>query len=392
MRQPDLSVVMPCLNEERTVGACIQKALSFAAQHGVEMEVIVSDNGSTDKSVEIAESLGARVVSASQKGYGFALMAGIDNASGKYVIMGDADDSYDFSNLSGIYEKLESGYDLVMGNRFKGGIMPGAMPFLHRYLGNPVLSFIGRLFFGAHIGDFHCGLRGFTKNAYEQMNLRTGGMEFASEMVVKSSILHLKITEVPIILHPDGRDRKPHLRTWSDGWKHLRFMMLFSPAWIFLYPGIVLMCLGLLGIGLLNFQDLQINQVRLGISTLLFAYLFIILGFQLSSFFLTARMYGTYMGVFPASDSMRKIQKHVSMEKGLILGSLLVLLGFLFAALSFLDWYQSGFGDLNPYHNLRLLFPALTLIVLGTQIIFSGFLISALQISTQHSRNYAGNG
>jgi glycosyltransferase involved in cell wall biosynthesis len=355
------------------------------------MEVIVSDNGSTDKSVAIAESLGARVVSASQKGYGFALMAGIDNAKGKYVIMGDADDSYDFSNLSDIYEKLESGYDLVMGNRFKGGIMPGAMPFLHRYLGNPVLSFIGRLFFSAHIGDFHCGLRGFTKNAYEKMNLRTGGMEFASEMVVKSSILGLKITEVPIILHPDGRDRKPHLRTWSDGWKHLRFMMLFSPAWIFLYPGIVLMCLGLLGIGLLNFQDLQINQVRLGISTLLFAYLFIILGFQLSSFFLTARMYGTNMGVFPASDNMRKIQKYVSMEKGLILGSFLILLGVLFAALSFLDWYQTGFGDLNPYHNLRLLFPALTLIILGTQIIFSGFLISALQISTQHSRNYSGN-
>lgn len=386
MEQFDLSIVMPCLNEERTLGVCIRKAKTFIEKAGINAEVIISDNGSTDDSVRISQELGARVVPAEKKGYGFALMSGIEAAKGRYVIMGDADDSYDFSELSGIYGKLTEGYDLVMGNRFKGGIRPGAMPFLHRYLGNPVLSFVGRLFFNTGIGDFHCGLRGFSKNAYQRMGLCTGGMEFASEMIVKSSILGLKMAEVPIILHPDGRDRKPHLRTWSDGWRHLRFMLLFSPAWLFLYPGIVLMGLGLIGTILLSFQDLQLKHVRLGISTLLFAYLFIILGFQLVSFFISSRIYSIHMGVFPESPGMAKLQRYLTLERGLIAGALLLLTGAVLAFLSFFYWYRQGFGDLDPYHNLRLLFPALTFIVLGVQIILSGFFLSALNISTQHGR------
>ena len=251
----DLSVVMPCLNEAETLAVCIKKANTFFDTNSINGEVIIADNGSTDGSQDIALNLGARVISIPQKGYGNALKGGFENASGTYIIMGDADDSYDFSNLSPFVEKLKEGNDLVIGNRFKGGIKKGAMPFLHKYLGNPVLSFLGRLFFKSSIGDFHCGLRGFSKEAYGKMQLTTSGMEFASEMIVKSHLLNLKIAEVPIILYPDGRSRKPHLKTWSDGWRHLRFMLLYSPKWLFLLPGMAYDVIGLYAIDFVDYKS-----------------------------------------------------------------------------------------------------------------------------------------
>jgi len=383
----ELSIVMPCLNEERTVGICIEKALRFMRANGIAGEVVIGDNGSTDDSVRIAESLGARVASTPKKGYGFALMAGIKAAQGRYIIMGDADDSYDFSALGEMLEKLRAGHDLVMGNRFKGGIKPGAMPFLHRYLGNPVLSMLGRLFFKIPVRDFHCGLRGFSKEAYSRLNMQTGGMEFASELVVKASLQKFKIAEVPVILYPDGRDRKPHLRTWSDGWRHLRFLLLHSPDWLFLYPGLFLLLIGITGAAILSFGDIRIEHVRLGIHTLLYAYLFIMVGFHFLSFFMVSRLFGIDTQLFPQPKEYHKVRKLVTLETGLIVGFILLLAGIFLSAINIYDWKQTGFGDLEPNHNLRLLFPSITFILIGIEIILASFILSFIKISIRQEED-----
>ncbi len=383
----ELSIVMPCLNEERTVGVCIEKALGFLHSNGIAGEVVIGDNGSTDDSVRIAESLGARVAATAKKGYGFALMAGIKAAQGRYIIMGDADDSYDFSALGEMLEKLRAGHDLVMGNRFQGGIKPGAMPFLHRYLGNPVLSMLGRLFFKIPVRDFHCGLRGFSKEAYSRLNMQTGGMEFASELVVKASLQKFKIAEVPVILYPDGRDRKPHLRTWSDGWRHLRFLLLHSPDWLFLYPGLFLLLIGITGAAILSFGDIRIEHVRLGIHTLLYAYLFIMVGFHFLSFFMVSRLFGIDTQLFPQPKEYHKVRKLVTLETGLIVGFILLLAGIFLSAINIYDWKQTGFGDLEPNHNLRLLFPSITFILIGIEIILASFILSFIKISIRQEED-----
>ena len=295
--KPELSVVMPCLNEAETLAICIQKAQRFFKENGVEGEVVIADNGSDDGSQQIAVDNGARVIPVAEKGYGNALKGGIAAAEGTYVIMGDADDSYDFLNLTPYLEKLREGYDLVMGNRFKGGIKKGAMPFLHRYLGNPVLSFIGRLFFKSKIGDFHCGLRGFSKEAFYEMELKTSGMEFASEMIVKASLADMKIAEVPTVLSPDGRTRPPHLNTWRDGWRHLRFLLLYSPKWLFLIPSVLLMLFGA-GVSLrLLFGSIQIGATRFDVHTLLFSSALFLIGFQLLLFYGLTKIYTVENGL-----------------------------------------------------------------------------------------------
>lgn len=295
----ELSILMPCLNEAETLEVCIHKAQSFLITHGIEGEVIIADNGSTDGSADLASSLGARVVQIPDKGYGEALKGGIQAAKGKYIIMGDADDSYDFSALMPFVEQLRAGKELVMGNRFKGGIKKGAMPFLHRYLGNPVLSFIGRLFFGSSIGDFHCGLRGFSAEKIKSLSLVSAGMEFASEMVVKATIFKLNIAEVPIILYPDGRSRKPHLRTWRDGWRHLVFLLMYSPRWLFFYPGISLLIFGVFGLSIIYSGTVNIDRLNFDVHTMAVAGLLVNVGLQLLFFSIFIRIFAIVNGLFP---------------------------------------------------------------------------------------------
>src|SRR6266542_3488274 len=302
---PELSIVMPCLNEAETIGACIAKARRFLDSSGVGGEIVVADNGSTDGSQQIAASAGARIVGVAERGYGSALQGGIAAARGRFVVMGDADDSYDFSALGTFIEKLRGGADLVMGDRFAGGVLPGAMPPLHRYLGNPVLSAVGRLFFRSPVRDFHCGLRGFAKSAYERMHLRTTGMELASEMVVKATLLGMRIEEVPIVLHPDGRSRPPHLRSWRDGWRHLRFLLLYSPRWLFLYPGLLLMFIGALVVGWLLPHPRTVGSVTFDVQTLLYAGMAIVIGFQAALFAIFTKVFAINAGLLPED---RKLQ------------------------------------------------------------------------------------
>lgn len=375
---PELSVVMPCLNEAETLEVCISKAFSFFEKHQVQGEVIIADNGSTDGSQAIAERLGAKVVHVAEKGYGNALKGGITSASGTYVIMGDADDSYDFNSLMPYLEKLREGYDLVMGNRFKGGIKKGAMPFLHKYLGNPVLSFIGRLFFNIKIGDFHCGLRGFSKEAFAKMHLKTTGMEFASEMIVKTKLAGLSIAEVPTILSPDGRSRPPHLNTWRDGWRHLRFLLLYSPRWLFLTPGIILIVLGLITSGLLIFDQVVIKGVVFDIHTLLYTFSLILIGFQFVLFYGLTKIFAVEQGLLPKSNRYDKLFRFFNLEKGLIIGIVLLGIGFYLSYLGFSSWEDSNFGDLKPSQTLRIIIPAIFTLLLGVQIILFSLFFSIL--------------
>ena len=377
-KNPELSVVMPCLNEAETLDICIKKAKSFFEANHITGEIVIADNGSTDGSIAIAESLNAKVVHAAQKGYGSALKTGINAASGTYIIMGDADDSYDFGNLMPFLENLRAGYDLVMGNRFKGGIEKDAMPFLHKYLGNPVLSFIGKLFFKIKINDFHCGLRGFSKSAYHKMNLKTSGMEFASEMVVKSKLNNLNITEVPTTLKKDGRTRAPHLKTWSDGWRHLRFLMLYAPNWLFLYPGILLATIGLLLSLLLIFQPLEINGIILDVHTLLFASAFLLIGFQFVIFYGFTKIFAVENELLPKSKRYNSLIKIINLEKGLILGFLLICLGLYLSFKSLAVWQTNDFGNLDTNTTLRLVIPAITLLQLGIQTMLFSFFFSVL--------------
>jgi glycosyltransferase involved in cell wall biosynthesis len=370
----ELSIVMPCLNEAETLGICIQKARNYLDTHGIVGEVIVADNGSTDGSPDIALEMGARLVRVRSQGYGNALMAGIAAAMGRYVIMGDADDSYDFGRLTPFLEKLRSGCDLVMGNRFQGGIQPGAMPPLHRYLGNPVLTGIGRLFFPSPCGDFHCGLRGFRKVAIESLDLRTTGMEFASEMVVKASLYKMRIAEVPTILSPDGRSRPSHLRSWRDGWRHLRFLLLYSPRWLFLYPGLLLVAVGL-GVGLWLLPG---PQMVFDIHTLLFAATAVIVGFQAVAFAIFTKVFAMREGLLPKDRRVYRLFRYLNLEIGLLVGGLLLLLGLAGSIYALGIWGANSFGPLEPARTMRIAIPSVTAIALGFEIVLSSFFLSVL--------------
>ncbi len=376
----EVSVVMPCLNEAETLETCIRKALGFFAQSGVDGEVIVADNGSTDGSQEIAKRAGARVVSVADRGYGSALRGGIAAARGRYVIMGDADDSYDFSALGPFVEKLREGHDLVMGNRFRGGISPGAMPPLHRYLGNPVLTGIGRLFFRSPIRDFHCGLRGFAKDAYERMEVRTTGMEFASEMVVKATLLRMRVAEVPTTLQPDGRSRPPHLRSWRDGWRHLRFLLLFSPRWLFLYPGLLMMTVGLAGLIALLPGPRPLGPLVLDVQTLLYAGVAILLGFQAVVFAVFTKVFAMSEQLLPPDPRSLRWIDRLTLERGLIFGALLVVVGFTLSLAAVGVWGEQSFGAVDPSRTLRLIVPAVVSLTLGCQIVLSSFFLSVLRL------------
>ena len=375
---PELSIVMPCLNEAETLATCIGKARRFLDGHGVAGEIIVADNGSTDGSQEIARRLGARVVDVPERGYGSALHGGITAARGRYAILGDSDDSYDFSDLGAFLERLRAGDALVMGNRFAGRILPGAMPPLHRYLGNPVLSALGRIFFRSPVGDFHCGLRAVNRKAYDEIAPTTSGMEYASEMVIKATLAGLPISEVPIVLHPDGRSRPPHLRSWRDGWRHLRFMLLFSPRWLFLIPGSLLFGLGFLASVWLATGMRRVGPAYLDIHTLLIAGLACLLGYQLIVFALFTKVFAISEGFQPMPGYLDRLFRHVSLETGILLGLVLTLagLGALLAAL--LRWRAAGFGELDPRETMRQVIPGSILLVLGIQTVFSSFFLSTL--------------
>ncbi len=372
---------MPCLDEAETIAVCIEKARGYLERCGISGEILIADNGSTDGSQAIAESLGARVVPVPKKGYGSALLGGILAAKGQYVIMGDADDSYDFSELDNFIEKLREGYALVMGNRFKGGIKPGAMPPLHRYLGNPVLTGFGRLFFKSPLGDFHCGLRGFNREAIENLGLTSSGMEFASEMVVKATLQDLRIAEVPTTLSPDGRTRAPHLRSWRDGWRHLRFLLLFSPRWLFLYPGASLMALGLLSMIWLLPGPRHLGGLTLDVHTLVYSAAAIVCGFQAVAFALFTKIYAIDAGLLPRDPRIVKLGKLFSLEIGLVVGTVLLLGGLGASVFAVEIWGQSEFSDLDPTISMRIVLPGATAIILGLQIVFSSFFFSVLELS-----------
>jgi glycosyltransferase involved in cell wall biosynthesis len=377
----ELTVLMPCLNEERTVAKCVDAAMRFLREAGLQGEVVVADNGSTDNSRALAHAAGARVVEVPDRGYGAALLGGIRAARGRFVIMGDADDSYDFSALHAFVAALRGGADLVMGNRFRGGIAGGAMPFLHRYLGNPVLSFIGRLFFRTPIGDFHCGLRGFSRESIERLGLVAPGMEFASEMVAKAALAGLRIEEVPTTLRPDGRGRPSHLRTWRDGWRHLRFLLLFCPRWLFLYPGMALLSVGALGL-LLGLPGMPMTAwPHLGVHSLLYMGAATILGMQLLVFALLTKWLAVLAGMVVEPRWMSSLSSLFSVEVGLLLGFGVFIGGLLWSLAITLNWGRAGFGPLDPVETMRSVIPAVTLMAVGTQTAmgsaFGGALLSS---------------
>jgi glycosyltransferase involved in cell wall biosynthesis len=378
----ELSIVMPCLNEAATVADCVKQARDALAKYSINGEVIVADNGSTDGSRDLATAAGARVVPVPVRGYGSALLAGIASARGEYVVMGDADGSYDFMAVDTFLAKLREGYDLVMGNRFKGGVAEGAMPFLHRWLGNPVLSFLGRLFFSSDIGDFHSGLRGFRRSPILALDLRTTGMEFASEMVVKAAVQDLRITEVPVTLGPDKRGRPPHLRTWRDGWRHLRFLLLYSPRWLFLYPGAALMLIGaLVGLWLLP-GERAFGSVRLDIHTLVYASAAVVLGYQSVIFALFTKTFAISEGLLPEDPRLTRLYRYVTLETGIGAGIALVIVGLALAVSAIGLWQTQGFGPIvDVPRTLRVVIVSSLAITLGVQTFFASFFLSVLGLS-----------
>lgn len=377
----ELTILMPCLNEAETIPICVEKAKLFFARSGVTGEVLIADNGSTDGSVALAEQGGARVIAVAERGYGAALRAGVAAARGRFIVMGDADDSYDFAHLDPFVAKLRGGCDLVMGNRFAGGIAPGAMPFLHRYLGNPLLSLIGRLFFHAAIGDFHCGLRGFRRDAILALDLRTSGMEFASEMVVRAALAKLVIAEVPTTLAVDGRSRPPHLRTWHDGWRHLRFLLMFSPRWLFLYPGLVLIILGALGTAAL-FPGPVMLTARFGLDdhTFLVSAIAILVGVQVVGFGVIARHFAGVNGFLPCSRRLTALASAMSLERGLIIALSIVCAGVGGVGWSLWRWGLVDFGPLTAPAVMRVLTFSLVFIAIGVQLAFMVFLLGIVDM------------
>jgi glycosyltransferase involved in cell wall biosynthesis len=387
--QVEVSAVMPCLNEEETLGICIRKALQCFADLGINGEVVVGDNGSTDRSVEIAQALGARVVFQPVRGYGAALQAAIQAARGRYCIMADCDDSYDWSGMGPFVEKLRGGYDLVMGTRLKGTIMAGAMPPLHRYFGNPVLSGIMNVFFRTGVSDAHCGMRGFSKAAYERMDLRTTGMEFATEMVVNASNKKMRITEIPITLHPDGRSRPPHLRSFRDGWRHLRFMLLFAPDYLYVVPGVALFLIGGMLQYLLLKEPVTIMGYYLGIHWLALGCLLSLLGFQIFSLGAFAKAYSINKSFEMSGRLFSKILNWFSLEAGIVVGLIMVSLGIAADLSILVVWFYRGMGEMGSVHTA---FVATTVIALGIQIIFSSFLLSLFLIRMEPRQKYGPTG
>jgi glycosyltransferase involved in cell wall biosynthesis len=377
--RPELSVVMPCLNEAPTIGICIRKAQASFERLGIVGEIVVADNGSTDGSQAIAQELGARVVPVSERGYGRALAAGIAAAQGRWVIMGDSDDSYDFADLDGFVRRLQEGYDLVNGNRFRGGIKAGAMPRLHRWLGNPVLSFVGRRLYRTPCGDIYCGLRGFDREKVAALDIRSSGMEFAIEMVVKATMRGLRVTEVPTTLSPDAEGREPHLRTWRDGWRSIRLLLLYSPKWLFLYPGLVLLTLGIAGMTWLVPGQRSIGSVTFDVSTLVYFALAVAVGLQAVYFFLTARWFGITEGLLPDDPRIRRLlEGRGRLELGLATGVLLVAAGLGLSLYALTTWNEAGFGRLDYPATLRIVIPGATLITCGMQTAFSALFVSVL--------------
>ena len=378
MSDPTVTILMPCLNEAETLAFCVRQAVTALRDNNVAGEVLVADNGSTDGSQQIATDEGARVVNVPTRGYGAALIAGIEAARGKYILMADADASYHFEHLPRFLPKLDEGYDLVMGNRFSGSIEPGAMPPLHRYLGNPVLSSIGRIFFRIPVRDFHCGLRAFRRDPILALNLRTTGMEFASEMVVKSSLAGLRMTEVPTTLSPDGRSRPPHLRSWRDGWRHLRFLLLFSPRWLFLIPGVVTFFVGvLLSLWLIPGPQ-TVGRWTFDVDTLTYALGLVLIGAHISVFAVSARVFGTQEGFLPPNPKFERIFNYINLEVGLLFGAALLLLGLGILGYALHIWHGAGFGNLSPQRMLRLTLPSATCFMLGVEAIFGSFFLSLL--------------
>lgn len=375
----DLTILMPCLNEAKTLPICIKKAQHWLQRSGVRGEIVVADNGSTDGSRESAAALGARVVPVAQRGYGCALRAGIEAARGRYVIMGDSDDSYDFSALDSFVAGLERGYDFVIGNRFAGGIRSGAMPALHRYFGNPLLTLIGRILYGGHIGDFYCGLRGFRRDAALQLKLQAAGMEFALEMIVKALIHNYRLTEVPTTLSPDGRTRPPHLRTWRDGWRSLRFYLLLSPRTVFLYPGLALSLVGVIASAMLLRGDLQLGAITLSFHTLIFSCSGIVIGWQMIFFWIFSKRVAIRNGLLKPDRTFEYLRGLLPLEAGVSIGGLLMVGGFVAALAALLSWYQTGFGPIEDISLLRVVCIASTAMVLGAQVLFSSFFLYLLE-------------
>ena len=379
----ELSIVMPCLNEAETLEICISKARTFLERSGISGEIVIGDNGSTDGSPEIASRCRARVVNVSVRGYGAALYGAIMATQGKYCVVGDSDDSYDFTRLSDFVEKLRAGADLVVGNRFLGGIAPGAMPWQNRHIGNPILSGIGRFLFGCPIRDFHCGLRAFSKDAFLRMDLRTTGMEFASEMIIKATLMGLKVVEIPTTLSPAGRTRVPHLRPYRDGWRHLRFMLLFSPDWLFLYPGLALMALGLLLGGVLLAKPIDLGGVRFGLDTLIYCMTMIEAGFQAILFAVLSRAYAVQEGLFPMRSRTKVVEQAFSLERGILLGFGLLLIGACMLIYALELWHEARFGELDTERIARVVIGSSLSFSLGVQTILSSLLLSTLKLNVR---------
>ena len=378
----ELTILMPCLNEAETLAVCIRKARDSLARGRIAGEVLVADNGSDDGSRDIAKAEGARVIPVQRRGYGAALQAGIEAARGQYVLMADADDSYALDDIGGFVEALRDGADLVMGNRFLGGIAPGAMPPLHRYLGNPLLSLVGRLFFRIPVGDFHCGLRAFRRDKILGLGMRTDGMEFASEMVVRASLNNLTITEVPTTLRPDGRSRDPHLRTWRDGWRHLRFLLAFSPRWLMFYPAMILLIVGGSGLLWLSFGPQRIGEVAFSVQTMLACATAVIAGIQTIGLAIVARSYAAHLGLLPPSERLEATLERISLERGLIVGLIAASLGVVAFIVALVRWGSEGFGALDPMATMELPILGTVAIIGGLQLIMVSFAVSLSRIST----------
>jgi glycosyltransferase involved in cell wall biosynthesis len=401
LETPELSIVMPCLNEAKTVGICVTKALAWLQRQDIHGEVIVADNGSTDGSGAIAARLGARVVPVASRGYGNALRKGIGAARGSFVVMGDSDDSYDFSALEGFVEKLREGYDLVLGNRFQGGIAPGAMPALHKFFGNPLLTAIGRALYGSPSHDFNCGLRGFRRDAILSLDLDAAGMEFAVEMIVKATIHNLRITEVPTRLSVDGRDRPPHLRSWRDGWRTLRLFLLLCPRALFLYPGAAVFLLGLAGTLILFTGGIAVGSIGFAEHTMVMTAAAINIGFEAMLFWAFAKVIAIQRGLFLHDALFERLRRTMPLERGLILGAVLFLLGLTFFGGALAEWFNAGFGQLTKDNVIRLVIASSTTLMLGAQILYGSFFLylldyrgarreTTIQASTRGCRSHSG--
>ncbi len=385
---PELTILMPCLDEAKTIGACIAKATRFLERERIRGEIVIADNGSTDGSIAIAEQAGVRVVHVNERGYGAALLGGIEAARGEFIIIGDADDSYNFESLGDFVARLRSGLDLVVGNRFQGGISDGAMPALHRYLGNPVLSLFGRVFFNIPVGDFHCGLRGFRRDAIRKLNLQTSGMEFASEMVVRSGLEKLRIAEVPTTLRRDGRGRAPHLRTWRDGWRHLKFLLMYSPRWLYLVPGLSLLTAGLLLAAMLATGPLDLpGGISLDLNSFIAGCVLAVIGHQMISFGLVARYYAAITGMLPGGARSDSVLAVCKTDRFLVAALLLILAGAGIFTAALLIWAQTGFGTLTGPLPTRLAVAGLSIVVIGIQTAFSAFLFGIFDIPVRRGND-----